>query len=115
MLKKMLALGLIATGTLGVTITAASASEVQQSNQVIGSTTVAVDDSYSESYNNQHSQEYIFDGFGYPSYGDQEVQQSNQIIHSSTVAVDDSTAYSDNEQSSVIENYEDGFWYPFYY
>jgi hypothetical protein len=115
MLKKMLALGLIATGTLGLTISTASASEIQESNQVIGSTTVAVDDSYAFSNNDQTSQEYIYDGFDYRPYGDLEVQSSNQIIHSNTIAVDDSFTHSNNEQYSVIENYEDGFWYPLYH
>jgi hypothetical protein len=116
MFKKTLAFGLLAASTLTVAIAPANASEVQRSDQVIGSTTVAVDDSHALSYNTQESYEGIYEGYGYiPYYGDHEAQVSRQGIHSTTVAVDDSFAYSDNEQYSVLENHEEGSWWAPYY
>jgi hypothetical protein len=114
MLKKTLAFGLIMSSALGVAIAPASAEDLQGSNQVIHSTTVAVDNSHATSYNSQQMYENIYNGFGYTPY-DHEAQLGNQIIQSTTVAVDDSTATSVNQQFSEMNNFEEGFWgdYPY--
>jgi hypothetical protein len=115
MIKQTLAFGLLAASTLGFAIAPANASDIQSSSQVIGSTTVAIDDSHANSYNTQTSYEGMYEGYDFLPYGNgQETQRSQQAIHSTTVAVDDSHATSHNNQQMYQDMYEDYGYNPYY-
>ena len=115
MFKKTVAFGLIAAGALVASMAPANAQEVQGTNQIIDSSTVAIDDSAAFSFNEQFSDQEIYGGYGGYGY-DPTIQDTNQVILSDTVAVDDSFAFSENYQDSNIENYENhNFWGPYLY
>lgn len=116
MLKKALAFGLLAASTIGFAIPA-QAQDIQQSSQIIQSTTVGVNGSHVFSGNAQSSQNTIRDydyGYGY-DYDEPTFQGSQQAIGSTTVGANGARVISENVQRSentVID--VDGTWGPYY-
>ncbi|MGB3669107.1 MAG: hypothetical protein WA984_03290 [Phormidesmis sp.] len=119
-LKKALALGLLAAGTIGLAVPA-HAQNIVSGSQTIDSQTVGVNGSNVFSANDQDLQQVLVDSdYGnYGNYGQPNVILGNQDIDAATVGVNGSNVFSDNDQDQanvVIDSDASNYspWYPYY-
>ena len=121
-LKKTLALGLLAAGTIGLAVPA-QAQNIVSGSQTIDSHTVGVNGSNVISANDQDLQQVLVDSdygnYGYGNYGQPNIITGDQDIDAATVGVNGSNVFSHNEQDQanvVIDSDAGNYssYYPYY-
>ncbi len=119
-LKKTLAFGLLAAGTIGLAVPA-NAQNVVSGSQTIDSQTVGVNGSHVFSANDQDLQQVIVESdYGnYGSYEQPNIIAGDQDIDAATVGANGSFVASDNDQdqTNVVVDSDAGnysSWYPYY-
>ena len=117
MLKKTLAFGLLAAGTIGLAVPA-HAQNVVSGSQSIESQTVGVNGSNVVSANNQDLQQVLVDNdFGnFGSFPQPNIVTGAQDIDSATVGANGSNVASvnDQDQTNVLIDSDTGNYYPWY-
>ena len=117
MLKKTLAFGLLAAGTIGLAVPA-QAQNVVSGSQSIESQTVGINGSNVVSSNDQDLQQVLVDNdFGnFGPFGEPNIVTGDQDIGSTTVGANGSNVVSanDQDQTNVLIDSDAGNYYPWY-
>ncbi|MGD1899473.1 MAG: hypothetical protein ACFB16_21325 [Phormidesmis sp.] len=117
MLKKTLAFGLLAAGTIGLAVPA-QAQNVVSGSQSIESQTVGINGSNVVSSNDQDLQQVLIDNdFGnFGPFGEPNIVTGDQDIGSTTVGANGSNVVSanDQDQTNVLIDSDASNYYPWY-